>query len=344
MTRPVEVVPFESSGAEWDRFLKTCSEATHHSRWAWPEVIEETFGHKGFRWAAIDPDGQLQGVLPAVHVRSRVLGSYLISMPFLNGGGPVSHSDEAFRMLSERVLAEAKRRRVDLLELRTRAARSNGLRPSVRKITVRRRLPPLPKELWAALHVKIRANVRRALRDGLELRIGAEQREPFYEVFCRSMRDLGTPVLPAKFFERIAHHFGDSVLFGAVYLKGRPIAGQCSFEWGTELEMVWGTSLREFNRHKPTSLIHWRFMEGSIERGVEVFDFGRCTPGSGTHRFKAQWGGEDVHLPWAQWSAKSDAAVPSPDRPVFRFATAVWRRLPVAVANRLGPFISGSLP
>jgi hypothetical protein len=77
---------------------------------------------------------------------------------------------------------------------------------------------------------------------------------------------------------------------------------------------------------------------------VKRFDFGRCTPGGGTHRFKLQWGGKDVPLPWAQWSPRGMAATPSPDRPLFRLATAVWSRLPLGVANRLGPFLAVRLP
>jgi hypothetical protein len=91
-------------------------------------------------------------------------------------------------------------------------------------------------------------------------------------------------------------------------------------------------------------LLYWAFMQRAIVRGVRVFNFGRCTPGGGTHRFKRQWGGTDVPLAWRQWSANGVHATPSPERPVYRAAAAVWRRLPLALVNRLGPVLARQLP
>jgi len=91
-------------------------------------------------------------------------------------------------------------------------------------------------------------------------------------------------------------------------------------------------------------LLYWSFMSHLIERGVRQFDFGRCTPGGGTHRFKQQWGGADVPLPWAQWTSRNVTAPPTPDRPVFRVAAACWRRLPLALTNAIGPIIARRLP
>src|SRR5207247_15197 len=118
------------------------------------------------------------------------------------------------------------------------------------------------------------------------------------------------PVLPRAFFERLATTFGGLVVFGAVYRGAQPIAAGCGFAWRDEFEMTWASSLREHNRSAPNMLLYWSFMEQMIARGMRVFDFGRCTAGSGTHRFKQQWGGADVPLPWLQWSSRNTAATP----------------------------------
>jgi hypothetical protein len=91
-------------------------------------------------------------------------------------------------------------------------------------------------------------------------------------------------------------------------------------------------------------LLYASFMEEMIRRGARLFNFGRCTPGVGTHRFKLQWGGTDELLPWAQWAPGAVEATPSPERPVFRLATRAWQRLPLAVANRAGPWLARQLP
>ena len=220
----------------------------------------------------------------------------------------------------------------------------SGLRLSQRKLTVRLELPPAAEDLWRAFDPKLRSQIRRPQRDGLVARFGPDQVDAFYDVFARNMRSLGTPVLPRAFFTRLAAIFAGLIVFGAVYRSGQPVAAGCGFVWRDEFEMTWASSLREYSRSAPNMLLYWSFIEQMIARGVRVFDFGRCTPGSGTHRFKQQWGGADVALPWLQWSPRNVAATPSPERPTYRLAAAVWRRLPLGVTNRIGPFLARRLP
>lgn len=214
-----------------------------------------------------------------------------------------------------------------------------------RKVTVLLDLPESEDVLWhEGFRAKLRSQIRRAERTAAVWRCGVDQVQPFYEVFARHMRDLGTPVLPRALFEAIASRLSDIVVFGVVYYGEVPVAAGCGFRWRNEFEMTWAASLREYNREAPNMLLYWSFMKEMIGRGITSFNFGRCTPGSGTHRFKLQWGGRDEPLPWAQWSPAGLAATPSPDSPKYRFAVAAWQRIPVPVATRLGSRLARSLP
>jgi hypothetical protein len=136
--------------------------------------------------------------------------------------------------------------------------------------------------------------------------------------------------------------FGDQVEFGAIYHRGLPVAAGCGFHFGGEFEMTWASSLREANQLAPNMLLYWSFMERCIGKGRKVFNFGRCTPGGGTHRFKAQWGGREQTLPWLQWPEATTTE--SPEAGPFRLATRLWRRLPLPVANRVGPLLARRIP
>ena len=205
-------------------------------------------------------------------------------------------------------------------------------------------LPTSPDELWSAFPSKLRSQIRRPQKEGMGVRFGADQVDAFYEVFCNRMRDLGTPVLPQEFFERIASELQEEVDIAVVYDGERPVASGWGFVWGDEFELTWASSLAEYNKSAPNMLLYWSLMERMCQRGLSVFNFGRCTPGGGTHRFKKQWGGEDQPLPWAQWSPREIGATPSPESPGYRLATAVWRRIPLTVANRLGPLLARRIP
>ena len=306
--------------------------------------MEGLLGHECLYLAATGETGEWTGVLPLVRVRS-VLGHYLISLPFLNDGGPLGDS-ESQQALVEYAVAEAKRSGASLLELRSRDHVPGPLTPSYRRVAVHLPLPSSREELWnETFRPKLRAQIRRPGKEGMTFRCGRAELDGFYEVFARNMRDLGTPVLPRAFFELGASLFGTSMIFAAVYSNtGVPVAGACCLHWRDELEVTWASSLREYNRASPNMLLYASLMEEAIDRDVKVFNFGRSEPGGSTHKFKLQWGGHDVALPWPFWSPKAIVTVPSAKNPFYRVATAAWSHLPVGIANRLGPVLARLLP
>ncbi len=342
--RPITVQPFSGSAREWDDTVGRLGGGTFCHLAGWRQVMEEVFGHEAWWWSAVDAESTCQGLLPLVRVKSALFGDYLVSMPFLSYGGPIG-SEPARAALAAHAVEEARRLGVDLLELRDRREVPGGLSVSNRKITVIKELPKSSEELWEdGLKAKVRSQVRRPMKEGLEGRIGAEHVDGFYEIFSTTMRDLGTPVLPKRFFEALLEHFPDHVVFAVVEGAGIPMAAGCGFLWGGEFEVTWAGALREHSRVAPNMLLYWSLMEESVRRGAHAFNFGRCSPGSGTHRFKKQWDTEDHPLPWAQWSPSGVVATPNPDSPKFRLATQAWQKLPLGVANAVGPILARSLP
>jgi serine/alanine adding enzyme len=338
------VVRHRAAPEDWDASVEAFDDSSFCHLGAWEGIMKDVMGHETLYMTARDREGLCHGLLPLVRVRSRLFGDYLLSMPFMSYGGPVGSRD-AKKALAKAAVAEAERLGVDLMELRTRQPLDIDLPRSDRKITVLKSLPDDPETLWKdGLKAKVRSQVRRPMKEGMEARIGTDLVDPFYDVFSVTMRDLGTPVLPKTFFEEIASRMSDQVVFSVVEDEGRPAAAGCGFLWKGEYEITWAGALRELSRKAPNMLLYWSLMEESVRRGASTFNFGRCSPGSGTHRFKSQWGTEDQPLPWTQWARGGVAATPSPDSAKFRLATQVWSRLPVSVTNRLGPWLSRSLP
>lgn len=334
---------FTGSALEWDAFASAQPAFTHFHRLGWRSVMQRVFGHECVYLAVRDDHGELTGVLPLVRVRSLVFGHFLVSMPFLNYGGPLG-SDAAVRMLVDEATAIARRERVKLLELRSRVPLSIALPVSHRKITLVLDLPPAPDELLKRFDPKLRSQIRRPQKEGVTVAFGREQVDPFFGVFAHHMRDLGTPTLPLSFFRAIADEFPDDALFACAYLDGAPVAGACGFRFGDEFEMTWASSLRAHNRIAPNMLLYWACMEHAIGQRVTRFNFGRCTPGSGTHRFKAQWGGREERLWWYADASKPGTVTPAPTSRSFRWGPPIWRRLPASIATAVGPLIVRNIP
>ena len=339
----LRVERFAGRPEEWDDFVRGSPDWTHFHLVGWRSVIESVLGHECIYLAARDAESRLTGVLPLVRVKSVLFGHYLVSVPFLNYGGPLGTGD-AVEQLVAHAVGLAREGHVDLLELRSRQPLQVDLSVSHRKITVLLDLPSDPDRLWRALPSNVRRKVRRPQKDALAMRFGLDQVAAFFEVFSRHMRDLGTPTLPLHLFERLAETFPHDIRFGCAYHGARPVAGACGFRWGTEFEMTWVSALRAYHRIYANMFLYWAFMERAVAEGVRVFNFGRCTPGSGTHQFKLQWGSRDQPLWWYGHSGGRRSATPSPDERGFAWGPALWKHLPVPLATAIGPRIVRYIP
>ena len=339
----VTIERYNGDETEWDGFARQQRGYSHFHRLAWRSLITKVFGHECLYLAARDETKTLVGVLPLVRVRSLVFGHYLVSMPFLNYGGPLG-GDEAIAALVSEAARIAKAQRVKLLELRSRVPLQVTLDASHRKITVVLDLPSSSEQLFAKFDAKLRSQIRRPQKEGATVQFGADQVIPFYRVFSRHMRDLGTPTQPLRFFQEIAARFPDDSTFACVYIKDQPVAAGCGFRYGDEFEMSWAASLRGYNKEAPNMLVYWACMQKAISEGVTRFNFGRCTPGSGTHRFKMQWGGREEQLWWYGVAASTDVTTPSPHDPAFAWGPRLWRRLPASLATTIGPSIVRYIP
>jgi len=339
----VRVEPFGGDSPEWDAFVRAAPGWTHFHLSGWKRVIERVFGHECLYVTARDDAGGLVGVLPLVRVKSLLFGHYLVSLPFVNYGGPLG-SDDAVRVLAAHAAERAAIDGARLLELRSRRQLPLDYPVSHRKITVLLELPASADALWRGLDAKVRSQVRRPRKDGVTVRFGADQVAPFFEVFARHMRDLGTPTQSRRLFEAIAETFGDDAWFACAYLGGRPVAGGCALRWGSEVEMTWASSLVAYKRSAPNMLLYWNVMERAIAEGLSTFNFGRCSPGSGTHRFKQQWGSRDEPLWWYEVAPRPGTTTPSPHDAGYSWGPRIWRWLPEPVATVLGPRIVRYIP
>ncbi|MEO8140995.1 MAG: GNAT family N-acetyltransferase, partial [Gemmatimonadota bacterium] len=262
---------FSGPPAEWDGFVRAQPGWTHFHLYGWRRIFERVFGHECIYFAARDEAGRLAGVLPLVRVRSLLFGHYLVSMPAVNYGGPLGTA-AAVQALVASAVELARNDGVKLLELRSRQELPLDLPVSHRKVTVVLDLPQGdPAKLMKSFDAKLRSQVRRPQKEGITFRFGPDQVGPFFEVFARHMRDLGTPTQSKRLFETIAEVFPDA-WFGCAWLGDQPIAGGAGFVWGSEFEMTWASSLYSFNRLSPNMGLYYAFMERAMQEGITLFN------------------------------------------------------------------------
>jgi FemAB-related protein (PEP-CTERM system-associated) len=225
--------------AAWDRFVQTAAGATFFHRAGWKEAIERSFGHPCHFLQAKRGD-RITGVLPLVHVSSRLFGKALISTAYGVYGGPLASDEASVQALNQAAMQLAGRLDVDYLEYRLRApsdlpwARNSGL-----YATFRKRLAPDPASILHAVPRKRRAMLRKALALGLESEVDGDV-DRFYRVYSRRVRDLGTPVYPRAYFRTLLEVFGSDCEVLTVVRRGAPLSSVISFYFRDEVLPYYG--------------------------------------------------------------------------------------------------------
>jgi FemAB-related protein (PEP-CTERM system-associated) len=329
-----------------ERYIRESDQSTLYHDYRWTYVIGKSFGHKTFYLIGQNDDGAVQGVLPLVHMNSRIFGNFMVSMPFFNYGGVCADTEEYRSLLIEEAIRIAKAVGASHIELRQETPLQNGFPAKTSKVSMRLELSPSPEELMRSFPSKLRSQIRRPQREGMVARIGRfEELDGFYNVFSVNMRKLGTPVLPIHFFRTILDHFPEEAWICSVYKDRIPVASGFLAGFKDRLEIPWASSLPLYNRVSPNMLLYWTCLSFACERGYSIFDFGRSTAGESTYRFKEQWGAKPVQLHWHYWLRNSgDMPDITPRNPKYKLAVEIWQKLPVTVTRLLGPHIIKNIP
>ena len=334
----------DGQSAAWDELVAQAGGTLYH-RSSTLDAVAATFNHRVYRLAAWR-DQRLVGVLPMVRLKSFAFGDFLVSLPLFNYGGPVATDDSAARALLETASALVDELDVSHAEIRCVERTYEGWAHRTDKVVMRLKLAATAGEQFSRFPSKLRAQIRRPAKDGFSARIGGiELVDVFYRVFSVNMRDLGTPVYPKRFFSNLLETWKDASAIVVVERQGEVAAAGFLVRDRDTVEIPWASSLQDFNRFSVNMLLYWESIQFAIETGATWFDFGRSSRDSGTYRFKAQWGAEPLQLQW-HYRSRAGAHLPNitPNNPKYRLALAVWRRLPVAVSNRIGPWLARGLP
>jgi lipid II:glycine glycyltransferase (peptidoglycan interpeptide bridge formation enzyme) len=192
---------------------------------------------------------------------------------------------------------------------------------------------------------KLRSQVRRGEKEGIVVRFGRELASDYHQVFAEHMRDLGSPAHGLRFFEALADALGDRAWIGVAYLGNEPVAAGFAIENGREVEISWASALRRYQKISPNMALYGAFIRRTCERGLSTFNFGRCTEGSRTHKFKQQWGSRDERLSWYQDKLSAlQTSLPSPEAVKYGAAIKLWQRLPLTFAEAIGARLIGGIP
>jgi FemAB-related protein (PEP-CTERM system-associated) len=330
--------------ARWEAFVLAHPKATFFHRAGWQKVIREVFRHDTYFLYAEAPDGQMLGVLPLAHVNSRLFGNALTGLPFAVYGGVVALSDEAATALE----AEAQRLAVQLgtdhLELRHIERRHSDWPVQELYVTFRKAILPKEEDNMLAIPRKQRAMVRKGIKNGLTSHLDPDVGR-FFDLYADNVHRHGTPAMPKRYFQALMDTFGpDCEVLTVCSAEGRPLSSVLSFYFRDEVLPYYAGDDEAARDLAANDFKYWELMRMACARGLKVFDYGRSKEGTGPYAFKRNWGFEPTPLHYEYRLYKRES-IPqnNPANAKYKLLIATWRRMPLGLANWLGPFIVRNL-
>ena len=334
----------------WDAFVDACPSATFFHKAGWQTIIERTYGHKTWFYYA-EVNGAIVGVLPLAEIKSRLFGHSLGSLPFCVLGGVAATDERARPLLDAAADTIARELNVGHLEYRNLLPAHAGDSSWYQKelyVTFRKTISADDEENLNAIPRKQRAMVRKGIKLGLSAEIDQDV-ERFFTAYATSVHRLGTPVFPKGYFKTIKEVFGEECEIRIIVQNdeqetGKLIAGVMSFYWRDEVLPYYGGGMPAAREVAGNDYMYWNLMQAAAARGVTIFDFGRSKLGTGAFDFKKNWGFSPTPLAY-EYKLYASTELPdnNPLNPKYQLFIKLWKKLPIALANVLGPHIVKSL-
>lgn len=343
---PTITVRDGASDADCAAFLAAAPGSTPFHSSAWGRAVESATGHRWHLLTARDASGAIVGILPLHHLRSALFGSALVSTGFAVDGGILATSPAASEALATAAIDLAKDLGLGSIDLRGGDHPTGWAIDCSTYLGFSRPLASSRDEELAAIPRKHRAEVRKALANDLTVDIGQGRadRDAHFHAYATSVRNLGTPVFPRRLFDCMLDGFGDKADILTIRQYGAPVASVLSLYWQGSVMPYWGGGTTAARGLRANERMYFELMDHARARGMARFDFGRSKAGTGPAAYKKNWGFDPVPLAYARWTA--DGTAPRDTNPTsakYRLMVDGWQRLPLWMANRLGPLISRQL-
>jgi FemAB-related protein (PEP-CTERM system-associated) len=329
-----------------DALVAASDDALLFHRPQWSRAVDQGCGAAS-HYLVSEGKAGLNGLLPLSEVRSSLFGNSMVSAGFGIGGGIVADDPEVAQALADAAWSLAEAKGCASLELR------GGRVPAGPWALVEgvyanfaRDLPQSDEAILLSIKKRQRAEVRRALDFGLNFTEGKTPADlaAHFGLYAASVRNLGSPVFPPRLFQAMAAEFGDDAHILTVSRGDEKLASVFSFFFKGAVMLYWGGGTDASRKWRASEALYYELMCRAARRGCHRFDYGRSKLGTGAYAFKKNWGFEPSPLTYAVRTA--DGARPreiNPMNPKYRFQIAAWKKLPLPIANRLGPIISRGL-
>lgn len=341
----------------WNEYVIQHKAHTPYHLFAWGHAVKDAYGHKSHYLIAEEKNDNelvIVGILPLIVFSMPVGKPSLCALPFCDIGGTLANNNEIAALLLAESQEVAKKYQAKLIEIRSSVNenQSDGsventdlIEKHAAKVSMLMTLPENSELLFSSFKSKLRSQIRKADKNGLDYKIGNNKAllDDFYQVFSHNMRALGSPVHAKQWFESLLTYYQEQIVVSIVYKEQTPIGAGIVLIAGNKAAIPWASTKAEFNRLSPNMMLYWSLLKHLSDNGISEFDFGRSSFGEGTYKFKQQWGAQPAPLHWQvidlRSTTKKTQSQPASNSKLRSLVENVWQKLPLALTIFIGPKI-----
>ncbi len=328
---------------DWDEYVKRHNDSTPYHLSAYQQTLQQTYKLQTFGLMA-KHNNKVIGVLPLAIFKDLKLEKSFCSLPYCDTASCLANDLQtadalisAARQLQQKLKISRWDYR-DSASLETLKANNEQVSQAL-KVRMLLPLPENTEQLWQGLKAKLRNQIRKAEKNKLTIEVNsATAITDFYRVYCINMKVLGSPPHHIKWFQTINSCYQNNLDIVVIKIDQQAIAAGILLTSGPICVIPWASSLRTYNHLNANMLLYWQMLKLGVAKKCKHFDFGRCSYGENTYKFKKQWGSLPLTLHW-QVYADNNIQVESATNSVSfqrKFAAKLWSILPLSLANFLG--------
>ncbi|TVY10080.1 GNAT family N-acetyltransferase [Paenibacillus cremeus] len=330
----------ESMKDEWDRLALTQGTVFHST--AFRKLLLRSFGYQCAYHAIMDKDDRICAMIPLVVGRNLGLKRVAVSLPFVNYTDICAVSSDAMAFAIEAIAALKAKLGLSYVELRFKAQRISrpDWREQLQNHTFVLPLSSNEEEVLSRSSSSNRNHVRKVYKNHC-FRVSFDLRhlDAFYKVYVRRMKQLGSPAPDIRFFKRFFELLPDHAALLTVQdsVTSATVGGMLLLKspGNSTLYYPYGANLVEYNNKYLNNFMYWEAVRYGIRSGCQYLDLGRSQTGSGTYKYKEQWGAEAKQLQYLIYDGGQAAAAP-PDKQSLSFFIELWKAAPSFVTNQAG--------
>jgi len=335
------------SDTKWDSFVQGHPHGSIYQHSSWMKVLDLTYKHiRPLCFAIEDQEGNISAAIPSFIVKSRLMGTRIVSLPFSSYCDPLVDDKKDLVKLLDCIIKEAENSNVSYYELR--AFKSQDLIDDNRLqshnyqknhvLDIKEGFETVKRAFHKDCIVR---SVKKAVKSGVKIREGYLEQDlkQFYYIHALTRRRQGLPIQPYKFFKNmweILYPKGYFTLLLAE-LEKEVVAGIILFKFKSVVSFEHGASIPKYLAVRPNHLLLWAGIENACSERYHYFDFGKTTPeNKGLLDFKGRWGAKMYDLPYFYYPQVKGMMSLEKNDLRHELLRSIGKHLPLSLAKVIG--------